>query len=164
MKEIWREIPEYSGLYEASNLGRIRSVEGKVTSSARFKKRVWKQRIIKQKFKYSNKGKRKDAMVSLWKDGKPYTHLVSRLIASTFCGDNLNSDLTVNHIDGNPMNNNVENLEWISKTVNIKYGFNVGQYDRIMKPVKLVSGMSTMEFNSMAEADWKIQRVYFKTG
>ena len=37
--EIWHEIPEYTGLYEASSRGRIRSVEGKITSSARFKKK-----------------------------------------------------------------------------------------------------------------------------
>ena len=81
--EIWHEIPEYTGLYEASSHGRIRSVEGKITSSARFKKRVWKQRIIKQKEKKTKNG-RVDYMVTLWKDGKPHYHLVARLIASTF--------------------------------------------------------------------------------
>lgn len=49
MEELWKDIPGYEGLYQASNLGRIRSAPGKTTSSARYKVRVWKVRIIKAK-------------------------------------------------------------------------------------------------------------------
>lgn len=132
--EIWREIPGYSGIYEASNYGRIRTVDGKTTSSARFPKRVWKQRIIKQKVRNGKNG-RKDFMVTLWKERKPYSHLVARLIAATFIKNNLNTTLTVNHKDGNPLNNHAENLEWLTKKQNIQYGFKTGQYSRIMKPI-----------------------------
>lgn len=67
--EEWKDIPGYEGLYQASTLGRIRTCEGKTTSSARFEKRVWKQRIMKQKLNKNRKG-RIDARVCLWKDGK----------------------------------------------------------------------------------------------
>ena len=135
--EEWRDIPQYFGLYEASSEGRIRTKEGKTTSSARSDKRVWKQRILKQKYKKVNH--RKDAVICLWKDGKPNYHLVSRLIASAFHGDNLKTKLTVNHIDGNPLNNKSENLEWMTLQENISYGMVNGQYRNIMKPVCVVS-------------------------
>lgn len=135
--EEWRDIPQYIGLYEASSEGQIRTKEGKTTSSARFDKRVWKQRILKQKYRKTKH--RQDAMVCLWKDGKPYYHLVSRLIASAFHEDNLKTKLTVNHIDGNPLNNKSENLEWMTLQENISYGMENGQFESIMKPVCVVS-------------------------
>lgn len=151
--EVWKDIPEYSGLYEASNKGRIRSKEGKTTSSARYEARVWKQRIIKQKYTIKNKGKRKDAMVCLWKDRKPHYHLVSRLIASTFIKNNLYSNMTVNHIDGNSENNNADNLEWISREANVKYGFENGQYKNICHTVRIETETGIKEFQSKAKAD-----------
>ena len=108
--EEWKDIPGYEGLYQASNFGNIRTHADKVTSSARFKIRHWKQRIMKQKFQARPNGK-KDARVCLWKEGKEKTFLVSRLVAMTWC-DGYLPGLTVNHIDGNPKNNCADNLEW----------------------------------------------------
>ena len=158
--EIWHEIPEYTGLYEASSHGRIRSVEDKITSSARFKKRVWKQRIIKQKEKKTKNG-RVDYMVTFWKDGKPHYHLVARLIASTFFGVPLNSKLTVNHKDGNPKNNNKSNLEWLSRIDNIKYGFEHHQYDNTRKPITAINKndeLDTLFAESYADMDRQLNQ------
>ena len=124
--ERWSDIPGYEGLYQASTLGRIRTCEGKTTSSARFAKRVWKQRIMKQKLNANRKG-RIDARVSLWKDGKEKTWLVSRLVAMTWVAGYAEG-LTVNHIDGNPMNNACDNLEWLTRAANIQHGFKTGLY------------------------------------
>lgn len=124
--EQWKEIPGYEGIYEASNEGRIRSIEGKTTTSIRNGKRVWKQRILKQKCTTNAKG-RKDFRVELWKDGTHRTWLVSRLIALTWC-HGYEDEMTVNHIDGNPLNNVAENLEWISLKENIRHGFDTGLY------------------------------------
>lgn len=44
--EVWKDIPNYEGLYQASSLGRIRTCENKVTSNARYSTRVWKSRLI----------------------------------------------------------------------------------------------------------------------
>lgn len=157
MEEIWQEIPNFEGLYEASNLGRIRSVDGKVTSSARFKKRIWKQRIMKQKMRKCKNG-RLDAMVSLWKENVPYYLLVSRLVASAFIEDNLFTELTVNHKDGNPLNNNVDNLEWLTREDNIKYGFSNGQYSSIQKPINLSKDGELIRFDSYSEANAFLNR------
>ena len=53
--EIWKDVVGYENLYEVSNYGRIRTHENKTTSSARFKERHWKQRILKQKFQKKEK-------------------------------------------------------------------------------------------------------------
>lgn len=118
-KEIWKDIPDYEGIYQASNKGRIRTCKDKTTSNKLYKERHWKQRIIKPKGQIYATGYR----VSLWKNGKPKDWLVARLIAITFLGK---SDLTVNHIDGNRFNNKVENLEWISLADNIRHAFKTG--------------------------------------
>ena len=124
--EEWKDIPGYEGLYQASTLGRIRTCEGKTTSTARFEKRVWKQRIMKQKLNKNSKG-RIDARVCLWKDCTEKTWLVARLVALTWC-KGYSEGLTVNHKDGDPLNNSAENLEWISRAANIQHGFKAGLY------------------------------------
>lgn len=132
--EMWKEIPGYEGLYEASNLGRIRSVDGKVTSSARFSRRVWKQRIIRPKVARRKYGKT-DERVCLWKDGKEKTHLVARLVARAWC-DGYADGLTVNHINGDTMDNRVENLEWVTHQENTRHAFDTG-LNRCNTPVML---------------------------
>ena len=79
---VWRDIPEYEGIYQASNYGDIRTVEGKTTYTKLHGKRVWKSRVLKGKGDHFTPGRR----VSLWKDGKSKDYLVSRLVAMTFLG------------------------------------------------------------------------------
>lgn len=145
---MWRDIPGYEGLYQASNQGEIRTCDGKATKNARYPRRVWKQRVLKQKMRPNKKG-RIDARVSLWKDGKEYTHLVSRLVALTWC-NGYASGMTVNHKDGNPTNNNAQNLEWIGLKENIQHGFRNGLYPT--RNVRLISEDASYEFKSMADA------------
>ena len=104
--ERWKNIPGYEGLYEASSKGQIRSKKGKTTYTERHGERVWKSRILKEKDK-----KGRETRYDLWKNGKSKTFLGHRLIAQTFI-PNLENKPCVNHIDGNPKNNHIENLEW----------------------------------------------------
>lgn len=150
-KEIWKPIPGYEGLYEASSLGRIRSAPGKTTSSAKFEKRVWKTRIMKFKCATNSHG-RNDYRITLWKDGKCKDHLVSRLVAYTWHGIP-DGKMTVNHINGNYHDNRPENLEWISLAENIKYGFENGQFDSFMKKTTLISEEGkSLDFRSQSQA------------
>ena len=129
--EIWKDIPDYEGLYQASNKGRIRTCEGKTTYTQRHGVRHWKQRILKQK--YCSKGN--DYRVSLWKNGKCKDWLVARLIAITFLGK---SNLTGNHKDGNRCNNNIDNLEWLSLVDNIRHAFDTGLVNYVKK-IKIIN-------------------------
>ena len=124
--EEWKDIPGFEGLYQASTLGRIRTCEGKTTSSARFSRRVWKQRILKQKCNTNKKG-RVDFRVELWKGKTHKTFLVSRLVAFTWC-EGYKEGMTVNHKNGNPLDNSAVNLEWLSHGDNIRHGFANGLY------------------------------------
>lgn len=147
--EIWKPIPEYEGLYEASSYGRIRSAEGKTTYSVRHGKRIWKQRIINPKgcADFRKTGYR----VTLWKDKKPKDFLVARLVCTTFHENLINTKMTVNHKDGNRLNNRIENLEWLTLADNIKDGFRTGLYKSTKKPVFLISSDGKKrKFDSMS--------------
>ena len=167
--EQWKAIPGFEGIYDASTYGRIRSVDGKTTVSKRCGIVHWKQRILKQHYAKRRNGKPLDARVTLWKDKKPHYFLVARLIAMTWC-DGFSEGLTVNHIDGNPMNNRAENLEWVSLSENIQHGFENGLFPQ--KKVLLINTAdgSAELFRSMACAsrflgkDDKYLSQYFNRG
>lgn len=146
MKEIWKDIPNYEGIYQASSFGRIRTCEGKTTYTARHGIRHWKQRVLKPKGQTYKTGYR----VSLWKNGKCKDWLVARLVAITFLGY---KELTVNHIDGNRFNNHVENLEWCSLADNIRKGFETGLYKTQTKvTLKNKANGEIKTFRSMSQA------------
>ena len=121
MDELWKDIPGYEGLYQASNLGRIRSAPGKTTSNKRYSKRVWAERIIKPKAcrDFRQCGYR----VSLWKDGRHKDYLVARLVCTTWHENLIDTKMTVNHKDGNRLNNHIDNIEWLSLCDNIRHAF-----------------------------------------
>lgn len=160
-QEKWMPIPYYEQEYEASTLGRIRTKEDKTTFSKRHGIRHWQQRILKPKFCASTiHKKRYDGRVELWKGGNHKTYLVARLILASFDKRfDLYSKMTVNHIDGNPLNNKLENLEWCSRGDNIRKGFENGQYTSC-KPVILLDKRTNKElhFISMSKASLYIKQ------
>ena len=147
--ELWREITGYEGLYEASNYGNIRTCKGKITSSAKCNKRIWKQRVLKGRGDNPTTGKR----VSLWKDGECKDHLVARLVAMMWA-DGYSPELTVNHKNGNRFDNRIENLEWLTLADNIRHGFDTGLYScQVPVSIKNKSTNVEIKFNSLAKAD-----------
>ena len=147
--EVWKDVPEYEGIYQASNYGEIRSVEGKTTCNKRHGKRVWKSRVLKGRGDKYTPGKR----VSLWKNGKAKDFLVARLVATTFLGVPPEG-YTVNHKDGNRLNNRVENLEWLSIGDNIRHAFDTGLINT-QKPITIAreKGGEVFSFRSFSSAD-----------
>ena len=120
-KEIWKDIPNFNG-YQVSNKGRVRT-HNKKSYTKKHGERHWKNRILHFKGENYKTGYR----VDLWKNGKPYTLLVARLVAFTFYGEDINNHyLTVDHLDGNRLNNNLENLELVSQKENILRAFENG--------------------------------------
>ena len=111
--EIWRDIKGYEGSYQVSNLGIIKSLDREVQHTRGGLSRI-KGRIIKQ-FACSS-GYLK---VSLSSNGKLKNLMTHQLVACSFlnhtpCG----YELTVNHIDFDKINNNVENLELVTQREN----------------------------------------------
>lgn len=151
---VWKDIPDFSG-YQVSDSGLVRT-HNKVTHTQMHGDRHWKDRILKPKL--SKNSKRNQARVDLWKDGKPHTFLVSRLVAFTFYECDINdSSMTVNHIDGNWKNDDLNNLEIISLSDNIRHGFENGLYAKC-KRLKVTDKETGEVFicRSEAEASRKI--------
>lgn len=106
MTEIWRDVLDYEGLYQVSNLGKVRNTKT--------------LRVLSQGTCGSGY-----AFVILRKDGKSYNRMVHRLVMNTFCPTK-NSKLEVNHIDGNKQNNYLDNLEWVTRSENLQHALNIG--------------------------------------
>ncbi|MFW3529758.1 NUMOD4 domain-containing protein [Staphylococcus caprae] len=146
MKEKWRDVVGYEGIYEVSNKGRVRTHKNKTTYTKKHGVRHWKQRYLKDKTPNG-----RDVRVSLWKDGKHKDFLVHRLVAFAFMPV-VKGKECINHIDGNPKNNNVENLEWCNHLENNRHAFETGLMHTNMA-VKLINHLGIeYEFISMSRA------------
>lgn len=151
--ENWRAIPGFEGIYEASNMGRIRTAEGKITINSKGHVRHWKQRILKTK-KHHNVGRPpgvKEEYLTLYKDGKPKYFRVSKLIALAWC-DGYEPGLTVNHKDCDPTNNCADNLEWLSNLDNVRHAIAHGVYSNHYHPVTIRVGDEMKSFPTMKAA------------
>lgn len=146
MTETWKDVVGYEGIYEVSDHGRVRTHKDKKTYSKRHGTRKWKQRYLKDKTPNG-----RDVRVSLWKNGKHKDFLVHRLVGFAFIPLVEGKDC-INHIDGNPKNNRVKNLEWCNHLENNRHAFETGLMSSNMK-VKLINSIGIeYEFNSMAKA------------
>ena len=110
--EEWRPIKGYEGLYEVSNLGRIKRLPlGK----------QWPYRQTHNKIRRLKKSNRGYLVVNLSKQNKVKFYAVHRLVAAAFIPNTGNLP-QINHKDENKTNNRVENLEWCNAKYNICYG------------------------------------------
>lgn len=113
MKEIWKDIKGYEGLYQVSNLGRVRSFPRRGTHTNKI-------HILKPGI--NHKGY---LQVGLVNKGKSHSYKVHRLVADAFI-QNLNRKEQVNHINGVKTDNRVENLEWCTNKENMKHAWKMG--------------------------------------
>lgn len=109
--EIWKDIKDYEGLYQVSNLGNIKRVQRKRYD----RNQLLEEKIIKVIFP-KNKWY---PYFSLCKNGVAKNHYLHRVLAIAFI-PNPNNYPCINHIDGNKQNNNLNNLEWCSFSHNNK--------------------------------------------
>lgn len=112
MEEIWKDIPDFEGYYQASNLGRVRSVDRYVKYKDTNDVALRRGKILSPKT--SNKGYLE---VTLMKEGKYYYKRVHQLIASAFL-PNPNGYKSINHINEIKTDNRVSNLEWCTVKYN----------------------------------------------
>ena len=125
MKEIWKDIIGFEGIYEISNLGRIRRIKtGRILST-----------------------RRSDGWyitVTLYKDKKRYGKSLHRLVAETFVHNPYNLP-EVNHIDEDKTNNRADNLEFCDRKYNNNYG---SRMDKI-RDTKLKNGHINEEYSGL---------------
>lgn len=135
--EIWKDIIGYEGKYKISDRGFVKSISYNRTG----KERILSERIIDG---YNQ--------VALYKDGKVKNKYVHRLVAENFI-PNPNNLKEVNHIDGNKLNNCVENLEWVSAKQNSTHA--VMSKLRILPTYKVIQktvrGEFVKQWNSVHE-------------
>lgn len=111
--EIWKDIPDYTGLYQASNLGRIRSLDRYIMRYGHF--RLIKGVVIKQRLQSNY------YTVGLYKNGMVKRVLVHRVVWETFNGA-IPKGMEINHIDENTSNNALSNLSLLTHKENMNWG------------------------------------------
>ena len=141
-EEIWRDIAGYEGLYQISNMGRIKSL-GRTVPSKGGSKQYRKERILKTVTNTNGYW-----YVDLHNgNGKRKTFSIHRLVCEAF-HPNPENKPCVNHIDENKANNAASNLEWCTYKENNNHGTHnarvakalskpVGQYTRDGELIKV---------------------------
>ena len=138
--EKWKDIKEYEGLYQVSNLGNIKSLPRATT----------KGKILVKNLDYDGYQK-----VTLSKLGVHKQFSVHKLVATAFI-PNPNNFTEINHIDENKANNSVDNLEWCTSTYNIHYGTCISRrsYRRKVKISQYdLQGNFIREWNGAVDAE-----------
>jgi hypothetical protein len=152
--EIFKAIEGYDGVYEISSYGNV-------ISNCFGKRKELKQGIMTSGYK----------MIVLKKDGKQKSLSVHRLVAIHFLPNNDCLE-QVNHIDGDKLNNNLSNLEWCTRSQNIKHMYDKGlktyrplhykgkfgkDHNRSKSVICIETGI---EYGSMSEAARKLKINY----
>ena len=117
--EIWKDIKGYEGWYKVSNLGNVRSLDRAITYS-NGRKHFEKGKMLKPTLKSNGY-----YYVSLSRNCKTPKYDIHKLVAIAFL-ENPNNYKCVNHIDGNKLNNNINNLEWCSYSYNAIHANKLG--------------------------------------
>jgi hypothetical protein len=109
VEEVWKQVPGYEGIYSVSNLGRIRR-------EVAYRNHWYKRDGILTPWISS----KKRLLVELYKNQTSITFSVHKLVMLTFIGE-CPSGFEINHKDGNPQNNYLENLEYVTPEENQKH-------------------------------------------
>lgn len=104
-EEIWKDIKGYEGLYQVSNLGKVKYLP---------KYHTKKEGIMKYTLRSGYRN------LILRKNGTRKSKQIHRLVAETFIDNPYNKPF-VNHKDYNRQNNNVDNLEWVTQKENVRW-------------------------------------------
>ncbi len=116
MNEIWKPIEGTDGKYEVSNTGKVRCLNYKQTGKT-------KELTASEKVGGY-------LQLRVKKNGNLKTVVVHRLVADAFI-PNPDRKPEVNHIDGNKKNNSADNLEWVTRSENIKHAVNIGLREKV---------------------------------
>lgn len=125
MLEVWEDISGAEGKYQVSTLGRVRSLD-RLTKSGKNNISNKKGKILKPRYK-----RKYVEFVYYDNNNDRVASYIHRLVAEAFL-DKVEGKDQVNHIDGNPLNNNLSNLEWVTPEENRNHARGMG----LLKSVK----------------------------
>ena len=150
--EVWKDVPNYEGIYKASNFGRIKMVKRTLTDSLG-KKINKKEHILKPRT-----GNRY-YMIALYKNGKREDLLLHRVIAQTFIPNPENKPF-VNHKDENCFNNCSDNLMWCTQKENMNWGT---INERMSKNSKSKRKVNQYDMNGNFIKQWDCMTDFYKS-
>ena len=145
-KEIWKDIIEYEGIYQVSNLGRIKSLDRYVTRSD------GGVQFIKGRFIKPIQSPDGYLTFKLCRNNKQRTVRIHRIVAMHFLDVPKHMNLEnyeVNHKDYDRTNNCVDNLEWCTHQENIEYSSSSGRYK-----IRDFSGKNNPNYNNHVLSDY----------
>ena len=142
LKEVWKDIKGYEGLYQVSNMGKIKSLKFSHGN---------KEKILK-----GNKEKFGYLVVTLYKNKGRKNFKIHRLVAETFIPNPKNLP-QVNHIDGNKQNNRIDNLEWCTAKENTNHAHKTGLANNDNSKIKVkqydLNGNFIREWDSITDIE-----------
>lgn len=152
MTERWRDIKGFEGLYQVSDLGRVRSLDRKIHVD----RRGTRSYDIVSRGKVLRQTVRRPEMlgsylfVGLAKHGKYSQRFTHRLVADAFL-EKVDGKTQINHKDGNKQNNRLDNLEWVTPKENSIHAIKSGlrSWDKLKKRVVRSDGKT---FDSASDA------------
>lgn len=114
VEEIWKDIPGYENMYQVSNLGNVKSLS-RIVKHSRGGDKVIKERILKPALNVHGR-----LRISLSKNSSEKLFQIHQLVAMAFlnhtpCG----YKLVIDHINNNPLDNRVENLQIVTQRENV---------------------------------------------
>lgn len=116
MTEVWKPVRGYEGLYEVSNLGKVKALRKMSGTCYRKEKELSLNRLSVDGY----------VRISLSNGvDKPYETKMHRIVAEHFVPNPLEKE-TVNHIDGDKLNNRADNLEWADRREQLAHAYKLG--------------------------------------
>lgn len=150
--EEWKDIPNYEGLYQVSNAGRVKSLYRRVHS------KDGKYKSIKGVVLRNQKCSNGYLFVNLSKDGKVRTGLTHRLVALAFV-KGFQDGKEVNHINEDKTDNRASNLEWITHQSNSVHGTKIERTQKTFKERGVSKGANNPMFGKFGSLNPRSKKI-----
>lgn len=151
--EIWKDIPKYEGRYQVSNWGNVKTL-GRLVEESNGRKVFRKEKLLTKSLMYKGY-----EVVKLYKTKEQKnTMFVHKLVGITFL-ENPNNFVELNHKNGIKTDNRVKNLEWCSRSFNVKETYRLG-----LRNPNTYKGEGNKSSKLTEESVLKIREEYSKGG